>query len=174
MSACIVAAQMVMLPIALLAGAKADTWGRKPIFLAAFAILPIRGALYTLSDDRSWLIAVQLLDGVGAGIFGVLTPLVLADLMRGTGRYNVSQGAVATMQGIGASLSNTVAGVIVVKAGYSAAFLTLAGIALAAFMVFFIAMPETAALARKRRNEGATSPEPAQAATAGTAIVSSG
>jgi len=65
MSACIVAAQLVMLPMALLVGAKADAWGRKPIFLAAFAILPIRGIL---SDDRSWLVAVQLLDGVGAGI----------------------------------------------------------------------------------------------------------
>jgi MFS family permease len=90
MSACIIAAQLVMLPMALLVGAKADAWGRKPIFLAAFAILPIRGVLYTLSDDRSWLVAVQLLDGVGAGIFGALTPLVLADLMRGTGRYNVA------------------------------------------------------------------------------------
>ena len=41
MSACIVAAQMVMLPIALLVGYKADSWGRKPLFLAGFAILPI-------------------------------------------------------------------------------------------------------------------------------------
>jgi MFS family permease len=148
MSACIVAAQLVMLPMALLVGAKADAWGRKPIFLVAFAILPIRGVLYTLSDDRSWLVAVQLLDGVGAGIFGALTPLVLADLMRGTGRYNVSQGAIATAQGIGASLSNMVAGLIVVSAGYSVAFLTLAAVALVALIVFFLAMPETAEPAR--------------------------
>jgi len=143
MSACIIAAQAVMLPMALLVGAKADTWGRKPIFLAAFAILPIRGALYTLSDNAFWLVGVQLLDGIGAGIFGALTPLILADLMRGTGRYNVSQGVVATAQDIGASLSNTVAGLIVVKAGYSAAFLTLAGVALVALTVFLLGMPET-------------------------------
>jgi len=143
MSACIVAAQVVMLPMALLVGAKADTWGRKPIFLAAFAILPIRGLLYTLSDDQEWLVAVQLLDGVGAGIFGALAPLVVADLMRGTGRYNVSLGAVATVQGIGASLSNTVAGMIVVHAGYSLAFLTLAAVAAVAFAMFLLAMPET-------------------------------
>jgi len=117
MSACIIAAQLVMLPMALLVGAKAEAWGRKPIFLAAFMILPIRGVLYTLSDERSWLIAVQLLDGVGAGIFGALAPLVLADLMRGSGRYNAAQGAIATAQGIGASLSNTAAGLIVVRAG---------------------------------------------------------
>jgi MFS family permease len=143
MSACIIAAQLVMLPMALLVGAKADAWGRRPIFLAAFAILPVRGMLYTLSDDHFWLVAVQLLDGIGAGIFGVLTPLVVADLMRGTGRYNLSLGAVATVQGIGAALSNTVAGIIVVKAGYSTAFLTLAAVALAAFMLFLLAMPET-------------------------------
>jgi len=143
MSACIVAAQLVMLPMALLVGAKADAWGRKPIFLAAFAILPIRGVLYTLSDDREWLVAVQLLDGVGAGIFGALAPLVVADLMRGTGRYNVSLGAVATFQGIGASLSNTVAGMIVVHAGYSIAFLTLAAVAAIAFATFLFVMPET-------------------------------
>ena len=171
MSACIVAAQMVMLPMALFAGAKADAWGRKPIFLAAFAILPIRGALYTLSDDRSWLVAVQLLDGIGAGIFGVLTPLVLADLMRGTGRYNVSQGAVATMQGIGASLSNKVAGLIVVKAGYSAGFLTLAGIALAAFTVFLIAMPETGRSSQNDQTKAAVCVEPTQVPTAGLAMV---
>jgi hypothetical protein len=102
MSACIIAAQLVMLPIALLVGRAADTWGRKPLFLAGFAILPIRAVLYTLSDNSFWLIGVQALDGVGAGIFGALTPLVIADIMRGTGRYNLAQGAIATVLGIGA------------------------------------------------------------------------
>jgi MFS family permease len=152
MSACIVAAQLVMLPVALLVGAKADAWGRKPIFLAAFAILPIRGVLYTLSDDRAWLVAVQLLDGIGAGVFGALAPLVVADLMRGTGRYNASLGAIATVQGIGASLSNSVAGLIVVKAGYSSAFLTLAAVALTAFVIFLVAMPETGKSDTMHRN----------------------
>jgi MFS family permease len=107
-------------------------------------VLPARALLYTFSNDAAWLIAVQLLDGVGAGIFGAITPLLIADLMRGTGRYNLAQGAVATMQGLGASISGLAAGVIVDHAGYTAAFLTFgaaAGIALAALLV---AMPETA------------------------------
>jgi predicted MFS family arabinose efflux permease len=144
MSTCIVAAQAVMLPIALLVGYKADTWGRKPLFLAGFAILPIRAVLYTLSDNSVWLIGVQVLDGVGAGIFGALAPLVIADIMRGTGRYNLAQGAIATVQGIGASLSGLVAGEIVDHFGYSAAFLSLGAAALVAVIVFFLQMPETA------------------------------
>jgi MFS family permease len=144
MSSCIIAAQAVMLPIALLVGRTADSWGRKPIFLVGFGILPIRAVLYTLSDNSAWLIAVQLLDGVGAGIFGALTPLVIADLMRGTGRYNTAQGAVATLQGIGASSSGLVAGLIVDHFGYSPAFLTSGGAAAVAFAMFFLFMPETA------------------------------
>ena len=144
MSACIVAAQVVMLPIALAGRTHRRRWGRKPLFLAGFAILPIRAVLYTLSDNSFWLIGVQVLDGVGAGIFGALTPLVIADIMRGTGRYNLAQGAIATVQGIGASLSGLAAGEIVDHFGYSAAFLSLGAAALVAFIVFPLRMPETA------------------------------
>jgi hypothetical protein len=100
--------------------------------------------LYTLSDSSSWLIGVQLLDGVGAGIFGAITPLVLADLMRGTGRYNIAQGVVATVQGIGASSSGLVAGLIVDNFGYTAAFFEAAVVAAIALAVLVILMPETA------------------------------
>jgi MFS family permease len=144
MSSCIVAAQLVMLPIAILVGRTADSWGRKPLFLAGFAILPIRAMLYTLSDNSAWLIGVQLLDGVGAGIFGALGPLVIADIMRGTGRYNLAQGAIATMVGIGASLSGLAAGELVDHFGYSATFLTLGAAASVALIVFALGMPETA------------------------------
>ena len=144
MSSCIVAAQLVMLPMALLVGRKADSWGRKPLFLLGFGILPIRAVLYTLSDNSFWLIGVQLLDGIGAGVYGALMPLVVADIMRGTGRYNLALGAIATTQGIGASLSGLASGAVVDHFGYSAGFLTLGAAALVAFVVFAVAMPETA------------------------------
>jgi MFS family permease len=150
MSSCIVAAQLVMLPIAVVVGRTADTWGRKPLFLVGFAVLPVRAALYTLSDNSFWLIGVQLLDGVGAGIFGALTPLVVADIMRGTGRYNLALGAIGTMVGIGASSSGLVAGVIVDHFGYSSAFLGLAAAAAVALIVFALAMPETVETKTKR------------------------
>jgi MFS family permease len=112
--------------------------------LLGFAVLPVRALLYTFSDSAPWLIGVQLLDGVGAGIFGAITPLIIADLMRGTGRYNLAQGAVATVQGVGASLSGLVAGIIIDHFGYSVAFLTSGGAACGALAALFLAMPETA------------------------------
>src|SRR5580704_15832025 len=144
MSSCIIAAQLIMLPVALAVGRTADRIGRKPILLVGFAVLPVRAVLYTLSDSAPWLIGVQLLDGIGAGIFGAITPLLIADLMRGTGRYNLAQGAVATAQGLGASLSGLAAGVIVDHLGYSAAFLSFGAAACTALAALFLAMPETA------------------------------
>jgi MFS family permease len=161
MSACIIAAQTVMVPMAMLVGARADRWGHKPFFLAALLILPIRGALYTFSDNAAWLVGVQLLDGIGAGIFGAIFPVITADLMRNTGRFNVAQGAVITAQGIGAALSTTLAGVVVVKAGYSTAFLTLGAIAAIGFAICWMFLPETRGTAEDRLRKGA---EPAIAA----------
>jgi Major Facilitator Superfamily len=91
-SGCIVAAQLVMVPMAMLVGHKADIWGRKPLFLAGFAILSLRGFLYPLSDDRLWLFAVQSLDGVGAGLYGALFPLIVADLTHGHWSFHFGPG----------------------------------------------------------------------------------
>jgi MFS family permease len=153
-SACIVAAQLVMVPVAWLVGAKADDWGRKPLLLAGFIILPLRGVLYVLSDNPWWLVSVQLLDGIGAGVFGALLPLVVKDLTAGTGRFNVSLGAISTVFGLGAALSNGLAGLVIQQAGYSAAFLTLAAIAAVAFVLLWVAVPET--LARSAVDDDAT------------------
>jgi MFS family permease len=90
---------------------------------------------------------VQLLDGVGAGVFGALFPLVVQDVTHGTGRFNMSLGAVTAATGIGASVSNLVAGWVVVAAGYDAAFASLGAIAGAGFVLYLFAMPETATAA---------------------------
>jgi MFS family permease len=103
MAACIITAQAVMVPMAILAGAKADTFGRRPLFLVGFAVLPVRGVLYTLWNNPYYLISVQLLDGVGAGIFGALFFIVVADLTKGTGHYNLALGAAGAAWGTGAS-----------------------------------------------------------------------
>jgi MFS family permease len=141
---CVLAAQLVMIPVAIVVGRKADVWGRKPIFMTGFAVLAARGVLYTVSDNGAWLVAVQALDGIGAGIFGALFPVVIADLTRGTGRFNVAQGAVATAQGLGGALSAGLAGAIIVAAGYQVAFWVLAAIAGVGLFLYATLMPETA------------------------------
>jgi MFS family permease len=129
MSACVVTTQIVVVLLASWAGRKAGTWGRKPLLLIAFAALPIRGVLYTLTDNTECLIAIQILDGVAAAIFGVVSVLVIADLTQGTGRFNFTLGAISTAVGIGASLSQVIAGGIVHHLGYNFGFIFLAMIA---------------------------------------------
>jgi len=142
MSACIIVAQLVMVPTANLVGRLASA-GRKPVFLVGFAVLPIRGVLYTLTTNPYLLVSVQILDGIAGGIFGVLSVLVVADLTKGSGRFNITQGALNTAIGVGAGLSNLIAGFVVQKAGYDAGFLMLAAIAAVATGVFWFFVPES-------------------------------
>jgi len=143
MSACVVTTQFVITLIASWSGRTAGTWGRKPLLLIAFGVLPIRGVLYTLTSNTGLLVAIQIMDGVGAGIFGVVSVLVIADLTRGTGRFNLTLGAITTAVGIGAALSQVIAGSIVHHVGFRAGFLFLAGVAAAAFAILYFFMPET-------------------------------
>jgi MFS family permease len=111
--------------------------------LIAFTVLPIRGLLYTLTANPKLLIAIQILDGIAAGIFGVVSILVIADLTRGTGRFNFAQGVIATAVGIGASLSQFIAGSIVHHTTYNTGFLFLSTIAALALAILWRLMPET-------------------------------
>ncbi|QKG56234.1 MFS transporter [Hymenobacter sp. BRD128] len=142
-----VASQLVFMVVAAASGRLAGKLGRKPLFLFGFAALAARGVLYTLSHHPAALIAVQCMDGLGAGIFGVVGVLIIADLTKGTGRFNAAQGAIATAQGIGAFLSNSVAGYLAKNQGDNFAFLTLASIAAVGLVVFWVFMPETRASA---------------------------
>ena len=143
-AALIIVAQLVMIPMAILVAKRGKDWGRKPIFLAAFLVLPLRGVMFTWWDEPYYIIAVQILDGIGAGIFGAMFILVISDLTRGTGHFNLVLGAATTLQGIGAALSPALAGVIAVADGFHSALFVLSGIAVVALAVFVLGVPETA------------------------------
>jgi len=142
-AACMVGPQLVVAAFSPWAGRQAQRWGRRPLLLVGFAALPIRGLLFATVSDPYLLVAVQLLDGLTATVFSVMVPLTIADLTRGTGRFNLTQGLVGTMTGIGASLSPTLAGYMTDSFSSSIAFLTLAGVAAAGVTVVWLLMPET-------------------------------
>jgi MFS family permease len=142
-AACIVVPQLLVATLSPWIGHQAQIWGRRPLLLIGFAALPIRGVLFALVTDPQLLVVVQLLDGVTAAVFSVMVPLVVADLTRGTGHFNLGQGFVGTFVGIGASLSATLAGYTSDHFGSPAAFTALAAIALSGLAMVWFFMPET-------------------------------
>ena len=143
MSACIIVTQLVIAATAAWIGRRAAANGRKPLLSVGFGVLPIRGVLYTLTHAATALIAIQTLDGVANAVFVVVSILVIKDRAQGTGRFNMAAGSLATMVGIGAALSNTLGGQLIQHFGYRASFLGLAAIALLAFALLWLAVPET-------------------------------
>jgi MFS family permease len=141
--ACIVVPQLVVAAFAPWVGRQAQLWGRRPLILLGFAALPIRGVLFAFVSNPYVLVAVQALDGISAAVLGVLVPLIIADVTRGSGHFNLAQGVVGSGVGIGASLSMIMAGYLTDHYGPTATFLTLAGVATCGFMLALKLLPET-------------------------------
>jgi predicted MFS family arabinose efflux permease len=143
MSACVAITQLVILATAAYFGRFAHQHGRKQLLLLGFGLLPVRAVLYRLFHAVPALLAVQILDGIANSIFGVVSILVIADHTRGSGRFNLAQGALATAVGLGAALSNTFGGILMQRSGYPVSFLALGIVAALAFLLLLLAIPET-------------------------------
>ncbi|ASU37134.1 MFS transporter [Herbaspirillum sp. meg3] len=135
----IIIAQLVMIPVALLAGRSAVRYGYWVLVMAAIMVLPVRGLIAGYWNSPWALIPVQFLDGIGAGILGVALPGLVAQLLRGSGHINIGLGAVTTIQGLGAALSPALAGAIAHRYSYSMAFIVLSAISSIALFVWFFA-----------------------------------
>jgi predicted MFS family arabinose efflux permease len=142
-AACIVVPQLVVAAMSPWVGTRARLWGRRPLLLVGFAALPIRGLLFATVTNPSLIVVVQILDGVTAAVFAVMVPLIIADLTRGTGHFNLGQGIVGTATGIGASVSASLAGNISDHFGSHASFAGLASIGFIGLLAVWFLMPET-------------------------------
>jgi MFS family permease len=135
-AATIVVAQAVMIFAAMAAMRMAEKDGYWLVILITFIALPIRG-LIAASVIKEWgVFPVQILDGIGAGLQSVAVPGLVARILDGTGRVNVGQGAVMSLQGLGASLSPALGGFIAQGLGYRPAFLILGAFSIGSAMLW--------------------------------------
>jgi MFS family permease len=126
----IVVAQATMILASLVAMRLAEKEGYWLVLLVSFIALPIRGVMAAYVMNKWGVYPVQFLDGIGAGLQSVAVPGLVARILSGTGRVNVGQGAVMTVQGLGASLSPAIGGWIAQDIGYGPMFLILGSFAL--------------------------------------------
>lgn len=142
-AAVVLVAQAVMIPVALLTGWLCDRWGRKPVFAIGFVALPLRIFLYSLTTDPGVLVALQALDGIGAGVYGVAVVAMCADLTQGKGRFNAFSGLIATAVSVGGVVGPFGSGLLIQHLGFNMAFYVFTGIATIAAFLFLVFMPET-------------------------------
>jgi MFS family permease len=143
LAGCLIVSQTMVALISPFMGRKADAWGRRPVLLIGFAAVPLHAALLAVSGGAYWIIALQILDGMGGAMFGVLQPLIAADVTHGTNRFNLSVGVLGLAAGLGATLSGVVAGSIATTFGYTSGFVALAVTGVAAVLAVALLMPET-------------------------------
>ena len=146
-SAAVIVPQVIVAAISPWAGAMAQAVGRRPVLVAGFAALPIRGLLFAMltwaGATAAPLIAIQMLDGISGTVFGLSLPLIAADATRKTGFMNLAIGSLSLAVGLGATASTTLAGIVADRVGAPTAFVGLAAVGALAWLVVLLAMPET-------------------------------
>lgn len=132
----IIIAQLAMIVMSMIAMRMANKKGYWLVMLLSFLALPVRGLIAAHMISHVGLYPVQILDGVGAGLQSVAVPGLVAHILDGTGRINIGQGAVMTIQGLGASLSPAIGGWIAQSISFSAAFLILGSFAIISILLW--------------------------------------
>jgi MFS family permease len=156
MTATVMTAQLVMVPVALFAGRLCDSWGRKPVMAIAFWVLPLRILSYTLAGSPAAIVWLQGLDGIGAGIYGVAVVAVSADLTRGKGAFNTLMGLFATALAVGGVAGPLISGALVQNLGFAGTFYVFSGLAVLGAVAFTLLVPET----RELNNSGTNQTQP--------------
>ncbi len=152
-AACILLPQVIGAVLSPRIGHWAGVYGRRPVMLLAFTALPLRGLLLSVASAPWMIVAAQLLDAVSSAAFGVMLPLVAADLSRGTGRFNLCLGLLGLAIGIGASFSTTLGGFLADRS-LAAGFLALAAAGLACVLSVWLLFPESAPPAERDEGNG--------------------
>lgn len=142
-SASIIVPQIIVAAFSPWAGKLAQTWGRRPILMIGFLALPARALLFSVGPDPTGLVLIEALDGVSATVFGLMMPLIAADLTRKTGHLNLAIGSLGLAGGVGATISTTMAGLISDHLGLDVAFFSLAAVGGLACVIVTTLMPET-------------------------------
>lgn len=133
----VMVAQLVMIPMALLAGRYAEQFSYERLVTLALLALPVRGVIASTWNSPWAVVPVQLLDGVGAGLLGVALPGLVAKMLQGSGHFNVGLGFVLTIQGLGAAMSPAIAGWVAQRYGYAMSFTLLTGFAMVALLLWW-------------------------------------
>ena len=142
-AACIIVPQFIVAALSPWVGRQAQIWGRRPVLILGFCALPVRAILFAGVSSPYLLVPVQMLDGISAAVFGVMLPLIAADVAGGRGHYNLTIGFFGLAAGVGATLSTAAAGFAADRFGTAMSFFGLAGAGALAVLMVWLAMPET-------------------------------
>jgi MFS family permease len=140
-----VASMVAWMLVARPAGRLADRWGRRPLLIFCWTTMTVRLALVALARSPWEIVAVQVLDGIAGGLFGVLAAAWVTDRLGDARRVSEAQVIVGTSLVLGSALGPAVSSLIVDAIGYRGLFGLLAAIGVGATALVVVCVPETLA-----------------------------
>lgn len=152
---CIIVAQVFMVLSAKVCGTYSQIYGRKKLFTIGLFSVPLRCLLlYILLNTfgdlvqtslvvQMVILSTQILDGVGAGVYGTMYILVSSDVSGGTGRFSLILGITTAAASIGGTVSGYLGEALAQDLGYRQTYLILMFMSMVPAIFYVVCMPET-------------------------------
>lgn len=134
--------ELVMIPVCFFASKQARM-GRRPLLILSYAFLVLRGLGFTFIKTPAMMVSMQILDGISAGIFGLVMTLVIADFCRYNNRFNSTLAAMYMVLTLANGLSEFSSGVLANYFGFSTAFAILTAVAVVGLVIIVTLLAET-------------------------------
>jgi len=149
---CIIIAQGFMVLSAKLCGDHSAKYGHRFLFLIGLVTVPIRclvlNFLLQVKEGgmeglflEVLILSTQVLDGIGAGVFGTMYVIVTSDLSGGTGHFSLILGITTAAMSIGGTISGYVGQALAQDIGYRKAFIILGFLSLFPVVLYYFLMP---------------------------------
>ena len=129
-------------------GLASDRWGRKPIIVAGLLLFAAGSFMAAAAPDIYWMIAGRVLQGAGA--ISAAVSALAADLTREQHRTKI-MAMIGASIGLVFALSLVIAPPLAAAIGLSGLFILIGGLALAAIVLLFTAVPPAPTFPRPRR-----------------------
>jgi len=134
--------ELVMIPVCFFASRMLHL-GRRPLLIVSYIFLVLRGIGFTFIKIPALMVAMQILDGISAGIFGLLLITVIADFCRNTDRFSSTLAAIYMLLTLTNGLSEFSSGMLASSLGFSTTFAILTAVAFIGLMIIVTLLPET-------------------------------
>ena len=116
-------------------GKMAEQWGRKPVLLLGLGALVVKAGLFAFDGSSLLVVIYQSFDAISAASFGVMLPLMVADITHKGGHFNLAMGLVGLASSLGAAMSTVMAGAVADRFGVTLAYGLLAAIGAASVLL---------------------------------------
>jgi EmrB/QacA subfamily drug resistance transporter len=141
---------MVLASLVMSAGAAADRFGRRRIFLVGLIVFTVSSALCSAAPSLGWLVTFRVLQAVGGSMLNPVAVSIISDVFKERAERAWAIGVWVSVFGVSMALGPVLGGILTGTVGWRGIFWVNVPVGLVAIALTARFIPESRALIRRR------------------------